>query len=599
MGNKTLKKIICMLLLITLTSVNFVFLGVSSVTYAVSQLSLESETNHKNISFMAYFKEGEEPVTEYPVKSDVSEEKIYLKLSVSQEGYFNGKITLEDSNFKFKTDTKHERIQSITENEIKLNQIVSGETVEIPVGISILKDTNLSVSLLTAQSKLKLEGMYTYGSRPDKKEIKGEREVELKITSPYEKGNEGIFINQTVLTNKVFKYKSASRRIIQLQVETGMEGNLYPIKTETLELQAPQLNEKYPSEVLVETPDVLAMNGEKIQDNEYSYSAETGALAIEVNNVEKDGKIVWNKEGTDKYIITYVFEGTESLEKQDLVAKAQISLYDPNKTVATYSRKITLSTEEIDSSITVSLNNTENEIYKGAIYEGIEREIAQNININVNLIGNMDTIKVQEDLANTHMSNIRTKAVVVNKANIKEMLEEDGKITIKNKATGEVVGTITGQEEAEEITVQLPAGVGEILVETTKPRKAGILTIKSVKVIPAQDRQAMQSITDMTFGASISYTLGEAESKAVEASSNVILKETQSYATLKVNRTEFSTMRTNENVEIGITLHSNDEKYELYKNPKIRLTLPEEFEGINITSVNLLNENELQITNQT
>ncbi len=599
MRNKVLKMLISTLLLITLTSANFILLGVTSVTYAVEKLTQESETNHKNISFMAYFKEGENKEAEHRVKSDISEETIYLQIAVKQEGYFNGKVTLTDSNFKFKTDTKHERIQSITEKEIQLNQIVSGETIEIPVGVEIIRDTNIDVSLLTAESKLKLEGEYTYGSRPDTKSIKGERTVQLKITSPYEEGKEGIFLNQEVLTNKVFQYKGESRRIIQLEVETGMEGNLYPIKTEKLELQAPKLKSKYPIEILVETPDNLAMNGEKIEENNYKYNEETGILNIEVNNEEKDGKVVWNKTGADKYIVTYIFGGTEEIEQQDLSAKGEISLYDPNKTVAKYTRRTTLSSKEIDSSITVSLNNTENEIYKGAIYEGIEREIAQNINVNVNLIGNMDTIKVEEDLSNTHMSNIRTKAITVNKGNLVEILGEEGRITIKNKGTGAVIGTIVKSEENEEITVELPAETGEILIETTKPVKAGILTIKSTKVIPAQDRQAMQGIADMTFGVRTSYTLGEAESEGVEATSVVALKETQSYATLELSRTEFSTMRTNENVEMRITLHSNNEKYELYKNPHVRLTLPEEFEEIEITSINLLNETELEIVKPT
>ncbi len=645
MRNKILKMLISILLLITLTSANFILLGVTSVTYAVDQLSLDSNTNHKNISFMAYFKEGENKEEKHSIKADATEVMLYLQISVKQEGYFNGSISLANSNFKFKKDTKHERIQSITEDTINLNQIVSGETIEIPVGINLLKDTNFDVSLLTAESKLKLQGTYTYGTRPDTKKITGERTVQLKLISPYESGKEGIFLNQTVLTNKVFQLgngvnaigitpsdievpkgttpsdievpkgttpsdikvpestNTKASRIIQLQVETGMQDNLYPIKTEKVELQAPKLNSAYPTSVLVQTPNALAMNGRKIQENEYKYNAETGTLTIEVNNEEKDGKVVWNKTGTDKYIVTYIFAGTEEIEQQDLSAKSEISLYDANKTVARYTRTTTLSTKELDSSITVSLSNTENEIYKGAIYEGIEREITQNINVNINLVGNMDKIQIREELPISTIKNIQTKSVTVNLDNLIDMLGEDGSISVVNKATNEVLNKVTGKTQLQEGTrnavLELPRGTQEILIETSKPQKSGILSISTTKIIPEQDFETKQSLTEIRAVVSANYTLGGLKSEDVNANSVVTLKETQTYATLELSRTEFSTMRTNENVEMRITLHSNNEKYELYKNPHIKLTFPEEFakvdNGINITSMNLLNEEELKI----
>ena len=54
-------------------------------------------------------------------------------------------------------------------------------------------------------------------------------------------------------------------------------------------------------------------------------------------------------------------------------------------------------------------------------------------------------------------------------------------------------------------------------------------------------------------------------------------------------------MITNENVEIKVVLNSNNEKYELYKNAFIKITLPEEFEKIEVTSIKLLDEEELYI----
>ena len=50
-----------------------------------------------------------------------------------------------------------------------------------------------------------------------------------------------------------------------------------------------------------------------------------------------------------------------------------------------------------------------------------------------------------------------------------------------------------------------------------------------------------------------------------DATAKIALKESYTNATINVSKNEFSTMRTNENVEIRVTLNSNSEEDELYK----------------------------------
>ena len=54
MKNKVLKMSIIILLIMTLTMTNFVFLGSSLISYAADTIS----TNHENIEFDAYFKDS-------------------------------------------------------------------------------------------------------------------------------------------------------------------------------------------------------------------------------------------------------------------------------------------------------------------------------------------------------------------------------------------------------------------------------------------------------------------------------------------------------------------------------------------------------------
>ena len=111
MKGKIIKLITVMLLLVTLTTINFIYVGASFVSLAAEEIS----TNHKNIDFTSTLK---------------SESLLTLSVTVKNEGYFNGEITLENSNFKLK-NTSSEYVNKIEENKITLNQINAGTTAII------------------------------------------------------------------------------------------------------------------------------------------------------------------------------------------------------------------------------------------------------------------------------------------------------------------------------------------------------------------------------------------------------------------------------------------------------------------------------------
>ena len=87
MKSKILKIITIIMLLITLTMGNFCYVGASIISYAAENTA----TNHKNIEFAANFKD---------------DETLVMQIRVEKEGYFNGSITLGNSNFKFKNANK-------------------------------------------------------------------------------------------------------------------------------------------------------------------------------------------------------------------------------------------------------------------------------------------------------------------------------------------------------------------------------------------------------------------------------------------------------------------------------------------------------------
>ena len=124
MKEKILKITTAIALIITLTMANVLVLCDSIVSYAASAISETKSTSHKNVDFRAYFKVSHgNKVSSLDEKTNSEDMKMYLQVSVKQNGYFNGQISLKNSNFKFKTDIENEIVNKIDENNIYLNQI--------------------------------------------------------------------------------------------------------------------------------------------------------------------------------------------------------------------------------------------------------------------------------------------------------------------------------------------------------------------------------------------------------------------------------------------------------------------------------------------
>ncbi len=601
MQKRILKVLLAFMLIMSMTLSNFLLIGISTVN-AVEEIVQEKNTNNKNVEFMAYFKDEQgNKVSTYSSKTTDTDLKLYLSVSVKQEGYFNGAITLKNSNFKFKTDLKNDKISDITENSVSLNQINAGDSVELEIKAETIKETSYEVSLVKKESTLELTGTYRDSKQKDIS-VKGTRKLTLTMASPYSKENNGIFLNQTILTNKVLNY-DGEHRVVQLQVETGLKDNMYPVKNAILELQVPKIGESYPEKMYIQTPEELATNGAKISDNDeekikYSYDNKTGKVQVTTQNPEKDGKVVWNQTGKDRYVITYVFASTEKVENQKISANAEISLYDQEKTKMSYNSEITITSEDVDSVINVSVKNQEDEMYKGKLYAGIDREFTEKMQLQVNLENIAEKINMQEDFSSMGLSNVYTKNIVVNKSNLLDILGQEGTLKILDKNTKSSFAELnanTQPDNEQNIIISLPDKTAEIAIETTKPVKTGTLEISTTKIIGANSKEKVKETSEINYLVHSSYDIGDVENKMADATAKIALKESYTNATINVSKNEFSTMRTNENVEIRVTLNSNSEEDELYKNPHILVNLPEEFETIDVTSIKLLNEEELKI----
>ena len=599
MNQKFLKIITVLMLIVTLTMANFVLLCADVVSYANDVINADKSTNNKNVEFIAYLKnEKGEKVNNFDAKMNAEDLKLYFQISVKQEGLFNGDIVLSDANFKFKTNFTDNSISKIEENKVYLNQINAGETKEIEVGIQLFTDSQFDLGLINKQSKIAIEGTYRDSKQKDIA-ISATRTIEINMVSPYASAEECIKLSQEIITNKVVKYNGEEKRIIQVEVTSGINNNLVPIKSSLIKVQAPKISDKYP-EVLISANKNLSTNGKMLTQDNWNYNKETGLTTIQIENAAENNKVTWTKSGDDKFIVTYIFDKDVEINDEKVSVSSEINLYENTNTVVNASAEMQIGKDEKDSIITTEMNQSEANIYKGKLYAGLSRDITYTTVINSNLAGVVSEINVAEENQKIADKNIVStyKNTVINKENVLSVLGNDGELTILNSANDTEIAKINAGSQTDEngnVVVNYAEGISEIKIKTTAPQNTGDINLTTTKSIGKIENTIVKAATEIT-----SKIIGNVieDTKTVnvsETDSKIGLLETETKAQLQLNKTDFSTMSTN-NVEMRVILNSRDENNDLYKNPTLRIQLPSTVQSVDVKSAQLIDEEELKIS---
>lgn len=602
MKNKILDKILSVMLIIMLTATDFFVLGSTLVSYAIN---LDSSTNNANIEFSAYFKDPDgvevSEISECIKKEDL---KLFAEIKVKNEGYLNGAIEIANSNFKIKNNISSKSILSIEDNKINLNQINAGETVELELDIEPIISETISSDMLSKETTVKLNGTYmekTYKGL----DIEAEKTVKLNLRIDEEAQAE---LQTEIITNKVFAINGSNKRIVQLIVKSRLTENQYPIKQTTLNVSVPQLGGAQPEEVKVLSLGTKATNG-KTEATIENLKNENGFVEIKINNdVNENNEISWMKDVYDELILTFVYSENVDASKVEFTTNSEIEIHNiGSKLTATHT--VAIENKELNNIIATEIVTESTEMYKGQLYVNVSAAEKKDILFNtttkleVRSTEIADTIKLQEqkDVFVTGSkeldANTRFVKTIINKDNITKILGEDGFVEVKS---GEVTTKITKDSEADEagnIIIEYNQGISEIEITTSKPTSTGTLEINHTKVIGANTYkiEQLKTVTALKSRNILTALLGEA--KVVENSTeiNKELKETSSQAELTINKENWSTMAVNEEVIIGVKLNTDEAKYDLYKNPTIKIQLPQSVEEIKINSFNKLYADEFEV----
>ena len=385
---KKLNAIIAIEIIMTMTLYYFIYVGMTAVSYAIDVV----KTNNTNIEFSAYFQnENGEKVENKEVNID-KEEYLYVDVSVKNEGYFNGEIKLADNNFNIKTDKLSEGIAEIKDNVVTLNQINAGSTVTIKLAIEAKKEDSIKSAILNGKTKVDIEGKYINSKNVEKDkyiEIKGEDEVELKWKSE-EAAN--VELGGRLLTNSIYEVNGENKRLVQMLVNSKITNNNYPIKNTEITLNVPEAVE----EVTVKARSTEATNKNvEFGEGNYEYNRDEKKLTIKVGNEDPEN-ISWNKEGQDTFVVTYILNPKNNIANEDIKIEDKINLYDDKEITGSQNVHIE---EEIDGVISGAIESSENEIYKGKIYTGEERDYTVTNKVNVDYLDIIDNVNIKEQEA--------------------------------------------------------------------------------------------------------------------------------------------------------------------------------------------------------
>ena len=560
-------------------------------------------SNNKNIEFDAYFKP--DGTNKHSMEAEISaEQKLYVKVNVKNAGYLeNATISFENPNFSIsKAFAQSENVKSVDydNNQLTLNQIESGKEVEIEIPVNFVRNDNMDLTYFSRETKLNLTGTY-YDENEKERNIKSDINIRLNWTAT----------PKAILNEDVIKYGAYNSNVyMQTLLTSTLEGNSLPVESTKLEVTAPKIANKNPTEVRIfaNTP---ATNGAEFTKDMWSYNKDTGILEINLENKENNNQVNW-RQGEDKFYITYIYtDVTAEATVVTLNANSNIKTYVTEQDVTANVQKNVELKENISTVVDTEVSAT-SEIYKGYLYANnkYETEYASTISANIAYAEAVDNLVINENNATFVTANGTTiqagnnmyyKSIAINKALFDKILGQNGNIQIYDQNGNRVAGIDknTPVDANGNMVITMNQDITALRIETTKPETEGIIIFNISKAIKATTNLSRATITNIQrIDTAVSGNIVSSDmvTEMATKTETTNLKETATKAELYINNTNLTTTAKNENVEIKAILKSNDYTCDLYSNPTVLITLPSEIETLEIKTINLLYSENIQIS---
>ena len=555
---------------------------------------------------------------------------IEITVGVKSTGYLkNAKIDIKDlanQIFKVKDNISlGEYIQSIEDGKIKLRQISGGTEVKVYIPIELKNEETVDIAKLQGGVELNLLGTHV--------DSEGNETIITKSVKPVlELSNDmNLIVGSSVEKFIPYSKDGSKEALVQLKVTLGTDSkNELPIKDTSLEVAIPGVDGAGIKDVDVSAISTGFTNGLLNGDTLFTvenWSYENGIVYINVNNAEKEGKYQMNT-GNDEYIISYKYEDYSDITngKLNATVSARANVFSGKST-----KEISNSIEkEYDLSqansniVTYDVTRKTQNISKGYLYANANAEEAEYIvqyesafDVNISRVDLVKSVQINEgteyfvdDYSNGYNTstdageNTYYNKIRVNKDNLVSIIGETGNFEILLEDGTQLIqlNKDTVDDGDGYITVDFGDNkIGRIVMRVNNPVGEGILNIVATKAIAKCTYEkvdlAMFRSMQESFTGSAELEEGlvtDMPVRTVETN----LTETSTGATVSLSRTDLSTLVTNEDVEMTLSLNNSNANSDVYKNPVFELVFPKEVKNVNIKDMNLLYGNdELEIAN--
>jgi len=576
----------------------------------------------------------EEEVPEQPEEPEVKKEQVLenglaieITVGVKDTGYLkNARIDIKDlanQSFKLKDNISFgEYIQSIEDNKIKLKQINSGTEVKVYIPIELKKEEYVNIEKLQGGVDLVLTTTYV--------DNEGIEEILTKSAKPVLllSNDMNLVVGSEIEKFIPYTRDGVNEALVQIKVIVGTDtDNDLPIKDTTTRLVIPQIEGAQIAELNVSAISTGYTNG--LTNGEAIFTTENwnysdGAVNIAVDNTQKDGMYKRNS-GNDEYIVSYKYTNIGDISsekiKSTVEVKSNVFTSEGTKEISNQIEKEYDLSQANSNIITYDLTRKTGEVSKGYLYgnvnavEQAEYEVEYDNTLDVN-ISRVDLVKIIEiresdeyftDGEGNRYSaegNTYYKSVRVNKENLLSIIGETGnlELLLEDGTSLIQVNKDTEAESDGNITISFGENkIGKILIRINNPVSEGILNILCVKAI---EKATYGKIDMASFNSLVSEYIAGAElieGIITDIGSKYVATELTNTITdpsVRVSRSDLSTLVENEDVEIELNLNNATPKSDMYKNPVFELTFPEQVEDVEIKDMNLLYGNdELEIGN--
>ena len=494
-------------------------------------------------------------------------------------------VTTTDSNTDEKAlttnnlDSKNDasQIKSINDNVIELNEVNAGESKTVEIPITFKKSDVVSKEEYSKESTIKFEAKYV-----------NEKGKEKTVKKSIKQKLEWTVNSEEQISQKLVRYlKFDKNTLISFEINDGIKDNSVPVTNKEINITSPKINNSNPQNVIVTGKDI-------------NYTYNNGNITIK-KEVKPDSNGDYSFDSQDDYMVTYIYNTQENVSNISTSAKANVTnIKGENITAETQNNDFQV-TEEVGSIVELNVNAPE-QIGKGYLYTNLNRNEKLNTTftgsykINVGFAELTDKINLKENSAKFTKNDgkvsdakVKTSKITVDSNEVAKVLGDNGTIIVKDES-GKELGTLNkGLSE-------LKIDADNLSFEISKPKTEGNIVINFEKYIDGNNEYSnddIKSFVKLNSEVELTSNKSNTQISNKKVGTEIKMTEPTSKATLYVSTDTLSTVVENKDVIFNVVLDTNDISDALYKNPKIKITLPSQVQKIDITDAKVFYDDEI------